>query len=119
MLKPIIATVLAFTIGAAASARTLDLVEGAYELTLGEVSMPRSPVGTAAFRTCTSCKTIALTVTTRTRYEINGRTYYLPDFLELVTKIRQRDGGNGTTTVGVYYGIDSKQITRIAVFPEN
>lgn len=119
MMKPIVVMALALAMASAASARTLELLEGAYELRLADIRMPRSPVDTAAFRTCESCKTQALTATVRTRYEIDGRRYELPDFRELVTKIRQRDGGNGSTGVGIFYGLESNQITRIAVFTAN
>lgn len=113
--------VLLLTVAAATcvSARTLEVTEGAYELSLGEFNVPRSRVGTASFRICSTCETVALSVTTRTLYEISGRAYDYPDFIELVTKIRQRDGGNSTTDVSVFFGLDSKLITKIAVFPQN
>lgn len=119
MKKSIVTLLLALAAATCASARTLEVIEGAYEVSLGEFNVPRSRVGTASFRTCSTCKTVALSVTTRTRYEISGRAYDYPDFIELVTKIRQRDGGNGTTDVSVFYGLDSNLVTRIAVFPEH
>lgn len=118
MTKSILTAILALTIGASAAARTLEINEGAYEIILAEIEMPRSPVGTALFRTCSSCETIGLRATTSTRYSISGRSYPLREFREAVDRIRDRDGGNGTTFVGVFYDLETKQVTHIDVFPQ-
>jgi hypothetical protein len=105
--------VLALSMGAAIAARTLELVEGAYELVLADVIMPASTAGTTIFKVCASCDSIGLPVNASTRYLIDGGELALPDFLEGVEEIRQATGGDAS--VGVYYDLQTNRVTRIAV----
>ena len=60
------------TISSAWAARTIEQVEDAYELVLGEVSLPQRVTGTVSFRTCPTCTRTALRVTNETTYVVNG-----------------------------------------------
>jgi hypothetical protein len=117
MTRLLFALILSCSLVTAASARTLEMIEGAYELTLGDVAMPRSEVGTAFFRSCPTCKTNGLRVTAQTHYLISNRELPYADFLRAVEDLRRRAGGNRDTGVGIFYDLGSNQITRIAVFP--
>jgi hypothetical protein len=92
------------------------MVEGAYEVMLGNVSLPRSTAGTAAFRTCDGCDTIGLRVDARTQFQITGQSLPLADFLVAVDEIHDREGGTATF-VAIYYDLDTTTVTRINVVP--
>jgi hypothetical protein len=96
-------------------ARDLELVESAYELSLGDIVMPGSTAGSAIFRTCEDCDTVSLRVNAGTRYYIGGQALALPDFILAVDEIRKRSGGNEATAVGVFYDLATKQVTHIDV----
>lgn len=100
-----------------AEARDLTLVEGAYEASLGNVIMPRSIGGTVLFQTCDDCDSKGLRVSGETVFEVSGASLPLEDFLRAVEGIRDRDGGNGTTLVAIYYDLDRSTVTRINVLP--
>ena len=107
--------VAALCIGAA-QARDLDLLEGAYEASLGEVVMPRSIAGTTAVRPCSSCPTVGLPVNGSTVFQVSGQSLALADFLLAVDDIHDREGGS-SALVAVYYAIDTNTVTRINVLP--
>jgi len=117
-MKQLLMGILLATALGSASARTLEVLEGTHELILGEVAMPRSPVGTVQFKACETCSSAAHPVTPHTRYLINGRELPLERFLAAVAEIRHRDGGNATL-VGVGYSLATNQATWIAVFPQD
>ena len=118
MKKLTFAVVLSLIIGGSAAARTLEVLEGAYELTLAEIVMPLSPVGTAFVTACPTCSSIGVPVTPNTRYEINGRSMPLRDFLEEVAAIRVRSDGN-ESGVGLLYDLQTSQATKIFVIAKN
>ena len=103
------------TISAAWAARTIEQVEDAYELVLGEVSLPRRVTGTVSFRTCPTCTRTALRVTNETTYVVNGATLEFADFLEAAEAIRQIDGGNENSAVYVFVDIQSHRVNRLEV----
>jgi hypothetical protein len=106
------------TIGASvAQARDIELVEGAYEVSLDAVTLPGSTAGTVSFRTCASCDSVGLRVDGATVYQIGDLTFQLSDFLESTDDIRGSEGGNSGSLVAIYYDLDSNQVTRISVYP--
>lgn len=114
----VILTILTLALAAGASARTLEIHEGAFELTLAEVLMPRTESGTTFVRTCVSCPTVGLRVDEHTRYTIAGRRYSLREFREAIDDIRSHDGGNSSTFVGVFYDLKTTRVSGIDVFPQ-
>ena len=103
------------TISSAWAARTIEQVEDAYELVLGEVSLPQRVTGTVSFRTCPTCTRTALRVTSATTYVVNGAALEFADFLEAAEAIRQINGGNENTAVYVFVDIKSRQVNRLEV----
>ena len=117
MTRPILTILLALTIAAGAAARTLEVKEGAYELALSDIILPRSETGTTFIKMCLTCRTIGLRVDDQTRYSVNRRRLSLREFREAVDDIRGRDGGNGSTYVGVFYDLQTTRVSKIEVIP--
>ena len=117
MNRALIATliVLASSLSSAWAYRVIEQPEDAYELMLGEVSLPRAVTGTVIFKPCEECNTASLRVTSETAYFINGTVFELPDFLDAAEEIRRLDGGNQNTAVYVFFDVASKRVTRIAL----
>jgi hypothetical protein len=105
---------LALAASASHAGRTLELVEGAHELVLGNVIMPDSASGLAVFKLCTSCEPTGVQVGAQTRYFINDRELELGAFLEEVGLIRETDGSDALG-VGIYYELQTNRVSRIVV----
>jgi hypothetical protein len=93
----------------------LTQIEGAHELSLSDIAMPLDVTGTASFKACASCSNVSLRATSQTRYELNGSTVGLADFLAAIASIRDADGAGERAFVGVYYDLKSNFLTRISV----
>ncbi len=100
-------------ISSAWAVRVLEQHEDAYELVLGDVSLPRGVTGSVRFRECPACRTTSLRVTSATTYFVNDTRLALPDFLELAEAIRDMDGGNDNTAVYVFFDIESRRVNRL------
>ncbi len=103
------------SIGSAWAQRTIVQTEDAYELALGEVSLPRGDTGTVIFKPCPSCTTTSMRVTRATSYFVNGAPLALPDFLEAAEAIRRMGGGNRNTAVYLFFDIESRRISRLKI----
>ena len=102
----------------AVNARTLEIVENAYETVLSEVSFPGNIAGTLVIRSCSSCDPRAMAVTSATVYiGPEGRALALVDFLERVNALRQTSEGNETTAVTVFYDPETNRVTRVSLHP--
>ncbi len=115
MNRAIFAT-LALLLGSISSAwayRVIEQTEDAYELVLGEVSLPRGVSSSVIFKACPACTMTSLRVTSATTYFVNGTPLEFPDFLEAATAIRQMDGGNRNTAVYVFFDIKSRRVNRL------
>lgn len=117
MTRAMITLVLTLALSAAAAARTLELVEGAYEVRLGDVTLPRSAAGSAVFTPCADCDSVGLQVTSSTRYFVSDRALPLPEFLEAVAALREATDDGEETLVGVFFDLRTNRVTRITVFP--
>ncbi len=103
------------SISSAWAQRTIVQTEDAYELVLGEVSLPRGDTGTVIFKPCPTCTTTSMRVTLATSYIVNGTPLAFPDFLKAAEAIRRMGGGNRNTAVYLFFDIESRQINRLAV----
>ncbi len=115
MNRAIFAT-LALLLGSISSAwayRVIEQTEDAYELVLGEVSLPRGVSSSVIFKACPVCTMTSLRVTSATTYFVNGTPLEFPDFLEAAAAIRQMDGGNRNTAVYVFFDIKSRRVNRL------
>ena len=117
MNRAIFAT-LALLLGSISSAwayRVIEQTEDAYELVLGEVSLPRGETGTVIFRLCPACTRTSLRVTGATTYFVNGAPLEFSDFLEAAEAIRRMNRGNQDTAVYVFFDMESRLINRLEV----
>jgi len=93
--------------------RVLEQHEDAYELVLGEVSLPLGVTGAVIFKACDDCKTSSLRVTSATTYHVNGAQMALSDFLNAAEALRQTNGGNQNTAVYVFFDTESLRVNRL------
>src|SRR5687768_5765359 len=104
-----IALVLAF--GTAWAVRTVDLDEGAYELTLASVDFPSSAGGFVRIKSCAECEAEDLRVTSATRYFTNAGELTFAEFLLAIDEAEEAGGAY----VLVLYDLESRQATRIGL----
>ncbi len=95
--------------------RVIEQTEDAYELVLGEISLPLGQTGSVIFRPCPACTITSLRVTRATTYFVNGAPLEFPDFLEAVEAIRRISRGSQNTAVYVFFDIESRRINRLKI----
>lgn len=103
---------------ATAGARTLELLEGAYEALLSDVRFPSGSGGTLTVKLCASCESRALRADAATSYfTANGRPLSLAEFLADVDRIRAA-GDESSTPVGIFYSLETGRVTRVHLHGE-
>ena len=118
MYRSLLLIAVAGTLIGAANARTLEIVEGAYEAVLGDVTFPESTDGTLVVKMCVTCVSTRLEVDAGTVYVgADGRRKPLVDFLVDAELLRDAVGGERTTGVGVFYDIETRRVTRVRLYP--
>jgi hypothetical protein len=113
MIRTLLAIALTFVFGTAWAARTLELVEGAYELALPDVALPSSDGGFVRVQPCDVCDSVALRVSSETQYFTKAGRLSFADFVLAVDGLRQTHANRAL--VVVFYDRASKEVTRIAV----
>ena len=111
MSRLLIATLL-LTLGLAAPAsatRVMYQPEDAYELSLGEVSLPQRVGGSVIFKPCPECKTVGLRVTTDTRYFVAGQQVTVGELAKAVEKLER------TTNVTVFFDKETRFVNRLKI----
>lgn len=101
---------------AIASAQSLEMVEGAAELSLADISFPGTPGGTVSFTSCETCDIKRLQVDSATVYIGLSGQVTLTEFLNDVAELRTTEAGS-QTAVGLFYGLISNRVTRIRLSP--
>jgi hypothetical protein len=120
MYRKLLLIALASTLFGAANARTLEIIEGAYEAVLGDVTLPESADGSIVVRMCGTCVPTRLDVDAGTRYiGADGRQKSFGDFLADAERLRAAAGGERTTGVGIFYEPDNGRVTRIRLYPDS
>ena len=102
-------------IGSAWAYRVIEQPEGAYELVLGEIRLPRGETGSVFFKPCEECAITLLRVSTATTYVVDGEPLEFSDFLEAVEAIRRLRRGDQNTAVGLFFDIESRRVTRLLI----
>jgi hypothetical protein len=97
------------------AARIVDQPEGAYELRLGAVVLPGNTAGHVVFKPCTDCASISMSVTAATIYTVDRSVVPFADFLTAAQSFRSRQGGDKNTAVYVFYDVESRRVTRLAL----
>jgi hypothetical protein len=95
--------------------RVLEQPEGAYELSLNDVTLPGSTAGSIIFQPCPDCTTVSLRVSLDTRYQINGAPLALEDFLRAVDRLAGSAADANAPMLTVYYDRESRRVTRVAL----
>jgi hypothetical protein len=80
----------------------------AYEVSVGDMRLPRNTGGTLTFKQCSDCELQTLLVNSRTRYVIDGRDVELTEF-------KERLAGARDETATVIHDLESNNITAIKV----
>jgi hypothetical protein len=103
-------------VGNAGAARTIEYVEGAYEVTLASLVLPASVSGRLSVRTCAACAQINLQVNGNTAYSFGSRKPMpLADFRVAVAQLRQKPGARASGVV--FYNLTTKRVTRVVLNP--
>jgi len=116
MTRILLGVLLFAAIGGAHAARTMEYVEGAYELTLADVQFPTTTNSAITFKACELCPPISLTVNAATEYRLGGQPLPLPELNATVAAWRS-GGAQDSTAVAVFYDLGSKRVTRVVVVP--
>lgn len=117
MYRRLIAIAIACVSLNASAALTLQLVEGAHELFLADVSFPSSIAGNVTFKTCSSCDTQVLPVDSGTAFVGPAGAVSLDEFRATVAELRSMPNGSQTTAVGVFYNLETNRVTRVSLHP--
>lgn len=102
---------------AAASPQSLELVEGAAELSLSDIGFPTTAGGTVSFTTCETCDTKRMQVDSGTVYVGLAGAVPLAEFLDDVAELRTTEAGR-QSFVGLFYDLRNNRITRIKLYPD-
>lgn len=90
------------------AAADFTTVAQAYEVSVGDMRLPRNTGGTLTFKQCSDCELQTLLVNSRTRYVIDGRDVELTEF-------KERLAGARDETATVIHDLESNNITAIKV----
>ncbi len=85
-------------------------IENAYEIKVSQMLLPDSPTGQVIIRQCSSCKAVLLGTNASTTYQIGLRSPPVP-----MAQFRAEAQKDGNRLVVVFYGIDSKVVTRMVL----
>lgn len=94
--------------------RTLELIEGAYEARLNDVTLPREPTGTLTVRMCTACEARSLRLSAETAYLGPGGAMPLEAFVADVSALRGTTAGD-QAAIFVFYRLGTNQVTRLSL----
>jgi hypothetical protein len=109
----------ALALSSSAQAQTLEIVEGAHELSLGLVSLPDNTSGTLIFKTCAACEVKSLRVTTSTTYRVATGPLALPELRERVDALKNSSIASDEIPVTVFYSMATGDVTRVSVHDNN
>jgi hypothetical protein len=118
MIRSLLTMALALGLLAPAAAQTRRAIEQSelpYELTLDQVRLPTAAGGTLTVRACADCQLSSHSVTTGTRFFVNGRELPYADFMAAVAEVRKAAGRDQAVFVGVFVDGASQRVNRIMV----
>ena len=95
--------------GPAPATRVINQPEDAYELSLGEVSLPQRVGGSLTFKLCPVCNTIGLRVTANTRYFLSAEEVPVEDLAALAAQLDR------STSITVFYDKESGFVNRLKI----
>lgn len=110
----IAALLLGVSLSAGAST-IIDQPQEAYELGLGDVTLPSSSGGNVIFKECEECRTQSLRVTSATVYVLDEQLMNLGGLRRAVADLTAARGGTKGIAVYLFYNKDSKRVERLVV----
>ena len=116
MIRLTVLAILIFALNSFASGAGLHIMnqpEDAFELVLGEVTLPSSAGGTVIFKSCSECRTTALRTTASTVFQVNGETVDFETFRKAAKAYRASGGDPLDTAVYLFFNVDSRLVTRM------
>ena len=96
---------------------SFQLVEGGFELTLADVTLPNSTAGTMIVQECASCDRQSLLVNASTVYRLPTGDVSLADFRAAVNELMLTVDGR-ETYVSVFYNLQTRRVTRVSLHPD-
>ena len=106
-----LALALVLACGTASAVRTVELIEGAYEIALSGVTFPSSVGGFVRVKTCDQCEAVDLRVVSASRFFTSAGEITFAEFLLAVDQAEEADGAY----LLVLYDLESKQVTRVGL----
>lgn len=106
-----------FSLISIASSQSLDVVEGAAELSLSDMTFPNTAGGMVIYTECDACEPVRMQVDSQTVYIGLAGAVPLADFLADVSELRTTEPGQ-QTFVSLFYDLNSNRVTRIRLHPE-
>lgn len=102
----ITAIMLALALPAAAQFTTIS---AAYEVSLSDIRLPQNPVGTIAYKKCSTCPYETKRVDTTTVWELNGRALPLEQFKRAIEGVADPNG----ETIQVLHQLKEDRIKKV------
>lgn len=109
------ACLLALLLAAGAGHAALKTIEEAFELILGQVTLPASDTGTLVVRRCAGCKPEVLRVDAATRYLL--RRSPTPVTRKVFTGAAAQVAGRSDAMILVYYDPQTRGVRRLILEP--
>jgi hypothetical protein len=102
---------MALTLSVQAVAGLGPVVSQAYEVFLSDFRPPGAEGGTVAFKQCEDCEMQTVSVSSNTRYNVNGKSVRLAEFRKAIAAVRDRDA----VAITVLHHLESDTIVSISV----
>jgi hypothetical protein len=100
-----------------ASAQSLDIVEGAAELSLSDITFPNNPAGIVSFSECEACESKQIPLDPEATFVGISGPVSLDAFLADVAELRTTEAGRDTF-VSLFYNLTTNRVTRIRLHPD-
>lgn len=116
----LLSMLLGLTLMQAASAQrifpVLGVTEAVHELSLSDITMPRTTTGLVLFRPCPTCEEQTVPVAATTRYILDGTDLPLDEFRDAARRLRAAYRAEDLVGVGLAVDIDEQRVNRISIY---
>lgn len=93
------------------AAAEFETISRAYEISLSNFRVPATPNSGVVLKKCDDCEYVAIRVTPRTEYTINGEAVTLKQFRKTIFKVRNRED----ETIIVLHHLASDTVLSVSV----
>lgn len=88
-----------------------ETISRAYEIALNNFRVPATPNSSVILKQCDDCDAVAIRVTPKTEYTINGEAVTLRQFRKVIFRIRDRED----ETIIVLHHLESDTVLSVSV----